>query len=90
MSNNLKQCLHCGKSFPPTSNNQKYCCDNCRDTMKQRKYRLQRKLEGKCPQCGKKMDYPVSRWKTKNKISYCNKCREYFKKHREKKLENNG
>ena len=57
--------------------------------MKQRKYRLERKLSGRCPQCGRQMDYPVSKHKTKDKISYCTECRRYFKEHRENKLNNN-
>ena len=35
------------------------------------------------------MDFPVSKYKTKDKISYCTECRKYFKEHRENKLENN-
>jgi len=86
-NNNLKQCLFCGKSFVPNTTKQKFCCTKHKDVMKQRKYRLHRKLSGRCPQCGKQMDFPVSKHRTKDKISYCTECRRYFKEHREKKLE---
>ena len=77
MSNTIS-CLCCGNSFSPVNKKHIYCCNTCRDRMKQRKYRLQRQLEGKCPQCNKIMDYPTSKHKTKNKITYCSNCRKYF------------
>lgn len=84
----MKTCI-CGISFAPKSGNQKYHSRQCCDRHKAQKYRLQRKLSGKCPQCGGEMDYHLTKYEYKDinrpKLSYCSKCREYFKQHYEKK-----
>jgi len=75
----LKTCP-CGETFVPKTSRQKYCSPQCRERFKKQKQRLERKLKGLCPHCGKPMDYPVSTWRTKRKISYCSRCREYYRK----------
>jgi hypothetical protein len=75
-------CIECGKSFPPKDFRSKFCSDKCRYRFNKRKKRLQRKEEGRCPQCGGVMDYPVrikGETVEKQKISYCSKCRERWK-----------
>ena len=72
MSIEMRNCIGYGISFAPISEKQLYHNATCRDRIKARKYRLQRTLQDRCPQCGGKMDYPVSKHKTKGK--YCN-CR---------------
>jgi len=55
--------------------------------MRMKALRLKRVLAGLCPQCGGEMDYPVSAHHTKDKITYCSKCREYYKNRHSKKEE---
>jgi len=75
----MRNCLGCGISFAPKSKRHVYHSTQCRYRMRQQMLRLQRKLAGLCPQCGGEMDYPTSTHRTKNKITYCSKCREYFR-----------
>ncbi len=85
----LKKCP-CGISFAPNNNRQKYHSRQCCDKFKRQKYVLQRKLEGKCPQCGREMDYPLVKKNFKNKrqtLSYCSKCRERFRQYHEENKE---
>lgn len=85
----MKICLICHKTFTEKRADQKYCCSKCKEIAKKRKQRLERQLKGLCPHCGKEMDHPLSRQQTKFKISYCSKCREYYKiKYNERKKRN--
>lgn len=83
----MLNCLECGKSFAPVNYRQKFCSPKCRDRFKARKYRLARQEKGLCPQCGGPMDYPIRIGKGKStgkqKISYCSRCREKWKRGKE-------
>ena len=82
MEKELKNCIECGLSFVPFSGRQIYCARKCKDRAKARKYRLERQLQGLCPQCGRPMDYPVRIGPGKasgTKIKHCSRCREYFR-----------
>ena len=82
MEKELKNCIECGLSFVPFSGRQIYCTRKCKDRAKARKYRLERQLQGLCPQCGGPMDYPARLKNSKKagaKIKHCSRCREYFR-----------
>lgn len=80
----MRNCITCGKSFAPAMHRQKYCTIQCRNRLRMQKKRLKRKEEGLCPQCGGLMDHPVrigsGAKKGGFKISYCNRCRERWKR----------
>ena len=42
--NVTRKCAHCGKEFTPQSGCQKYCCEQCADTIKQNKKKQKREM----------------------------------------------
>jgi len=79
-------CPICHKSFAPKHCRHKYCSEKCKEVAKKRKQRLKLQDEGKCPQCGGEMDHPVG--KNRDRVSYCSRCREYFAKNHQRRVEN--
>ncbi|MEM3442255.1 MAG: CRISPR-associated endonuclease Cas1 [Candidatus Bathyarchaeia archaeon] len=80
-------CLECGRAFTPEKPGQKFCCNRHKDTYRKRLLRERRKAEGKCPQCGKPMA-EGAKGTYKERLTYCEKCREYWKERYEKEKKN--
>lgn len=80
-------CLECGKEFIPEKPGQIFCSKTHKDTYRKRKLREKRKVEGKCPQCGKPMS-EGAKGTYKEKLSYCEKCKGYWE--RRYKIRSNG
>jgi len=71
-------CPMCGVLFSPNNGKQIYCSRKCLDRFKSWKYRVLRKMNKKCPRCGREMDYPISFHKKKKHLKYCSNCRLHF------------
>lgn len=72
-------CVGCGKEFIPNTGKQIYCDKQCRDRVRSRAKRAKRKEQGLCPQCGKPMPKEI-KGTHKKYVSYCEDCKEYYKK----------
>ena len=70
-------CQECRQAFISEKPGQKYCCKTHKDTYRKRLLRENRKAEGKCPQCGKPMAEAAD-GTYKEKLSYCQHCRDYW------------
>lgn len=79
-----KTCPSCNTVFTPKNNRHKYCNPNCRDRVKQQRYRKERRQQGICPQCGKEWVEP--RETHRGKPGYCLNCQEYFMQRHRKTL----
>jgi len=71
-------CLECGEEFIPDKPGQQFCCKRHKGTHQKRLLRERRKAEGKCPQCGRPMT-EGAKGTYKKKLTYCDKCMEYWK-----------
>lgn len=79
-----QRCLECGQSFTPNCNRQKFCCGKHKEIYSARVKRERRIVEGLCPQCGGPMP-EAAKGTYKEKLTYCQKCADYWKKRYEKK-----
>lgn len=69
----------CDNTFIPRLDGKprEYCCDRCRDREKQKKYRVVRPKQGKCPQCGRKWVEPERTHR--GKPQHCLNCQRYYR-----------
>jgi len=78
-------CQECGEAFIPEKPGQEFCCKTHSVTHRKRLQREKRKAEGRCPQCGRPMPEAAD-GTYKEKVSYCQHCRDYWeRRYREKK-----
>mgnify|MGYP000978079281 CR=1 FL=1 len=86
-------CIVCGKTHARDS---VFCSKACESKHNKAKRVLKRMEQGLCPKCGGPMDYPIriggpGAAEKKQKISYCSKCREdYRRRYEEKKRKKQG
>lgn len=68
----------CNSTFFPRLGGKprEYCSDRCRDREKQRRYRIERPKEGRCPQCNH--DWVEPKETHRGKPEHCLHCQEYY------------
>lgn len=73
-----RPCAACGKTFVATRRTQKFCSRACCELWKKRRQRAARREEGRCPQCGGRLESLPFRRRGEGKITYCETCRRRF------------
>ena len=71
----------CNAFYAPKAPHQMYCSVRCQRRTLRRETCKCRVADGLCPQCGGPMDYPVGVSPKHSRITYCSRCRDYWRDH---------
>lgn len=83
----MKICPSCDEKFEPKRKDQIYCMPKCRWRDSKKRMRIHRIRNKLCPQCGQALPRADATYvkRAGAKVSYCEKCKEYFAKNHQKR-----